>query len=149
METKKIKQLIESYFEGESSLAEEQQIKDFFKETDIIPKELEYAQSIFGYFADEKKVSLKKDTKKRNYSIIGISASLLIAATLIISNINTKNEIIYAYIDGVPVTDQEIAMQYTKQALLAVSENLDRGTTHLNQLNQLNEMEVQIKNKRK
>lgn len=46
-----IRQLIDRYFEGESSLEEEQAIKSFYAETDGLPDDLERLRPMFEVFA--------------------------------------------------------------------------------------------------
>lgn len=49
MKIEKIKQLIEKYFEGESSLEEEQQLRRYFRRNDV-PDELKHYADQFRYF---------------------------------------------------------------------------------------------------
>jgi HEAT repeats len=49
METKRIEQLLEKYWEGETSIAEERELKDYFKRKDI-PAHLKAYQAQFVYF---------------------------------------------------------------------------------------------------
>ena len=157
MDYNKIKILIDKYFDGETSISEENELKDFFSSSKNIPSDLLYAKEIFSFFEIEAKQEFTEEFKKtksvkRNLLLYvsGIAASLFIALFLIFSNIkNEENKIIYAYINGKPITDKKIAEKYTKQILFAVSQNLDKGTKNLNQLNQLNKIEMLIKKEEK
>ncbi|MDL2322430.1 hypothetical protein LJC52_00395 [Bacteroidales bacterium OttesenSCG-928-A17] len=52
MEDKKIKQLLDSYFEGTTSLPEEQYLQDYFRQDSIEP-EFEQYRPMFQYFSEE------------------------------------------------------------------------------------------------
>jgi hypothetical protein len=52
MNTKKIKQLIDKYFDGESSLEEEQQLREYFRRENI-PDELKSYAGQFRYFEEQ------------------------------------------------------------------------------------------------
>lgn len=47
-----IEQLLDRYFEGETSLAEEQQLREFFQQTEV-PEHLLAYQPLFRYFEEE------------------------------------------------------------------------------------------------
>lgn len=152
MDYNNIEKLVEKYFEGTTNIAEEDELKMFFSNRKDIPENLIYARNIFAFFNEEKSVEYKKElvkTKLNNKRILhyisGIAAIILFALFIIVSNQNTEEKVIYAYINGKPITDRAIAEKYTRQALLAVSQNLDKGTKNLSQLNQLNKVEMLIK----
>lgn len=46
-----IRALLERYFDGETSLAEERALSDYFASSPSIPADLEYARAMFGHFA--------------------------------------------------------------------------------------------------
>lgn len=83
-----LKDLLNKYFEGETSAAEEKQLRDFFASSEIPPEWAEY-KPLFAYFDEEiekeqqkvhesfkkKKISLSRQTF---YIISGIAASMLI-----------------------------------------------------------------------
>lgn len=149
MNSQAIKILLEKYFEGATSLQEEAALRQYFTEEVHIPKELLYAKAMFTFIKKEKNVRFKK-SKNKPFYLIGIAASIILATFLIINNLQQtlsidQEQIVYAYVNGEAITDKDVAIEYTKQALLAVSQNLDKGTKHLNQLNQLNKVEILIK----
>ena len=57
MDYKMIKDLLETYFEGETTLEEEAKLKDYFLQDEVDPKLKEY-QSLFQFFSFEKKQQL-------------------------------------------------------------------------------------------
>lgn len=52
METQKIKELLNKYFEAQTSIAEENLLKEYFSQQNIAP-ELQQYQSLFGYFSNQ------------------------------------------------------------------------------------------------
>jgi len=151
MDYNRIEELLDKYFEGGTSVSEENELKAFFSSDNKIPENLLYAKKIFGFFKEEKstiytqKSTKNKINKIRLSYISGIAASILIAMFFVFSNVKKDDKIIYAYINGKAITDKNIAEKYTKQALLSISQNLDKGTKNLSQLNQLNKVEMLIK----
>ncbi len=151
MDYKHIKDLLNQYFEGNTSIADEQELRSFFNNKERIPADLEYGKALFSFIKDEKNISYnnsinnKKSHSRLLYYISGIAASLFLGIFLYIIKPEPKNKIIYAYINGKPITDKNIATNYSKQALLAISQNLDRGTKNLDYLGQLNKIETLIK----
>ncbi len=142
--------LLGKYFDGETTLTEEQQIREFFTYEEDIPAELKYAQAMFGHFAEaacvtgkpavhpEQTLSGKRQARpaaparehrgKRGlkYYLAGaVSAAAVIAATLVLTT-NVGNEFgaeqtVYCYIDGEPVTDLDLAFEYSRQAFDRIS----------------------------
>lgn len=154
MDYKRIEDLLYKYFEANTSIAEENELKAFFNSNENIPENLLYAKKLFAVFTEEKQVILSKEiitqkTSKRKLFIYisGIAASIVIAVFIMFIN-TPKNEIIYAYINGKAITNKVVAEQYTRQALLAVSKNLDNGTKNLNKLSEFNKLELLIKTKK-
>jgi hypothetical protein len=81
MELNKIEILLEKYFEGETSIAEENELKNYFSSPNVA-EHLEQYQSLFGYFSEAKEqkftheVSLK--SSKRKVTWFSIAASVIV-----------------------------------------------------------------------
>ncbi|MBN2668547.1 MAG: hypothetical protein JXR60_04890 [Bacteroidales bacterium] len=152
MNSNKIKILLEKYFEGNTNLSEEQILKAYFSKTESIPQDLAYAKSFFNYLEDEKNIRYAEKKKKKYIGlwISSIAASLILIGLIIFQNINPaqENTIVYAYVNGKAITNKAEAMAYTREAMATVSKNLDKGTKHLNQLQQFNKVEQLIKKER-
>ena len=59
MEFNKIRELLDRYWEGESSLEDEAQLRSFFSTNrQDLPADLKEAQPLFGYFAAEAAIEL-------------------------------------------------------------------------------------------
>ena len=86
MNKKHIQDLLDKYFEGETSLKEERELKKFFNKTMLIPEEWESYKQMFGYFETEglktmpNKLGIQK--KKNIFWLVGVGISL--AATVLI-----------------------------------------------------------------
>ncbi|NOZ34785.1 MAG: hypothetical protein GXO80_05765 [Chlorobi bacterium] len=151
MDYQKIKKLTDKYFEGNTSLQEEQELTRFFNEAKNIPPELIYLKSFFQFIKTEqsktfnKPVLLNQSKHKLLYRLSGIAAVILIAAFIIFSKSKSENKIIYAYVNGKPIYEKRKAEKYSKLALYRISENLNTGTENLNYLNKLNKIEQLIK----
>lgn len=61
---KQVEELLNRYFEGETSVEEERWLKEYFRTTSILPPELEMYRSLFGYFEGERSI-----TSSRNQQI--------------------------------------------------------------------------------
>ncbi|RNI32495.1 HEAT repeat domain-containing protein [Rufibacter immobilis] len=60
MPFKQIETLLEKYYNGETSLEEENQLKDFFQQTKLLPDHLKAHAIQFEYYAQEQEVELDK-----------------------------------------------------------------------------------------
>jgi len=92
MEFKDLQILLDKYFDGESTLEEEMQIKRFFKEQSNLPDELKRTKAMFDFFQKEssnkleKELNFIKETQKTKpakiqrivYLITSIAASILL-----------------------------------------------------------------------
>jgi len=138
MEHNNIEKIIEKYFDGNTTLQEEQSLRSYFQQNEVAPQ-LEVYRSYFGYLDQEKKPQFEKqirlpqkNTKKYSWS--------LVAAIVIISGIS----LIYenqktTYEDLGTFDDPELAIQETQKALQLVSKHLNKGmeqTKHLETFNQ-------------
>lgn len=128
MESDRIEKLIEKYFEGETSIAEEQELRNYFSSS-AITTHLEHYQSLFGYFAQEKAHNCKSEillqSKKRNIAWLSIAASVVVLlgigkATYINYN-KSEQQDLGSY------DNPEVALKETQKALALLSENVNVG----------------------
>jgi len=152
MDYKKVKKLTDKFFNGETDLKEEQVLKDYFMNSKDIPSDLLFAQELFCHFIHESKEttnipSLKKGKRilpKYTLVLTGIAAGILLIFGIVFFPKN-ENKPVYAYVNGVPVTDEDMALKETYKAFDLISNNLNRGTEDLNYLHKLNRIESLIK----
>jgi hypothetical protein len=137
MELYKVEALLEKYFDGETSIAEEKQLQDYFSKQQVAPH-LEKYTALFNHFAVAKEqqfeqeipvLQIQKDesrNKKRNLSWISIAASVVV-----LMGIGT-----YVFYNSEPVNnskdlgtydDPEVAFKETQKALSLLSKNVNVG----------------------
>ncbi|MCC9016862.1 MULTISPECIES: hypothetical protein [Flavobacterium] len=132
MEFNKIENILEKYFQGETTIAEENQLKEYFSSPDVA-QHLEQYKPMFGYFSQVKEQkstqTIPLKTKKRNVAWLSIAAS-----AVVLLGIGT-----YFYTsekNATPVTaqtelgtydDPEEALAATQKALALLSNNVNVG----------------------
>ena len=165
MDLKQIKTLLEKYYNGESTLEEEQILYEYFIGDDV-SSELEADKDIFLYNLDERNKfqnmpdisgeiwnNIKKSDvhhisreKKMIYWAYRVAASLLVllASYFFIKNQFDKNQN-GEYQIADTYENPEEAYEATKQALLYVSEMMNSGTDHLEPIQKINESTQKLK----
>jgi len=154
METNEIKQLLEKYYEGSTTIAEEQILKDYFQDQSVAAG-LETDKELFLYTTSESKTIIlnslledklinlidKQESNSKNvrrfplgYRIAGIAASLAIIVACYFTMIKSNHKI--AFKDT--YSNPQLAYAETKRALLYISEQLNKGTEPLSQVGKLN-----------
>lgn len=128
MELDKIELLIEKYFQGETSIAEEKQLQDYFSNPNVA-QHLEQYQPMFAYFSRAKQQQftqqLPQQTKKRKVAWFSVAASVVVLLGL-----GT-----YAYVNDNAAKDQtlgtyddpEVAFRQTQKALAMLSTHVNAG----------------------
>ena len=87
MELAKIEELIEAYFEGNTSLEEEQILQKYFAQ-DVVPAHLQEYKLMFDYFAQSKAeisnqpIQVKPIKKTWNKSWLSIAAAIILLFTI-------------------------------------------------------------------
>jgi len=147
MNTKEIDQLLERYFEGETTLVEEKLLREFFSGDDV-PENLRQYQPVFRFYSSEATLSLSDEQqekvlsrrieqyreetsavkshpgKKRLYYFSGIAAGLLILIGLVFTLWNETGRMHHKALAN---PSAEMAYDQTEQALLLVSVGLNTG----------------------
>lgn len=129
MELSKIEQLLDKYFEGKTTLQEENDLKKYFSQA-FVPTHLEQYKAMFTYFSQSKEekmeteIKLPKENKKIIwYKYVGIAAILVVSFT-IIQLYPTKNEIKLTQAEQ---KEAQRAFNETKKAFQLISKNLNKG----------------------
>jgi len=140
MEYNHIKQLLDKYLEGESSLEEEQELAVYFLNTKDIPQEFAFAKAMFCQFKQEKEVTYPRRRTRRSIilKLSAVAASIAIVIGLGFY-LPKQDQPIYGYINGEPIRDKAVAISEIESALSMVSKNYNRGTEELDQLTKFNE----------
>jgi hypothetical protein len=140
MDCKTIKEILDKYWEGETSLKEEQLLKTYFN-SDQVAKELESFRPLFVYYKEQKAKTATQSFEglKRKPVVhrllptwVTVAASILIlvvAGTFCYVPQNTSNPAIFAIDETVKDTykDPEKAYKEAKAALLLISKGLNKG----------------------
>lgn len=128
MELHKIEQLLEKYFEGETSIAEENELKSYFSSSDVA-QHLEPYKPMFGYFSAAKEQQFEQHipltAKKRKVAWISVAASVVVllgAGTFAYFNYNQPQSQDLGTYDN-----PEIAFRETQKALSLLSNNVNVG----------------------
>lgn len=165
MDSKHIEHLLEKYWECETSLEEEVEIKNFFKQDDI-PEHLFTHAPLFKYLDQEASQEVldtqfdqavleaiaeeKKGTQiyiKRWYEpYIKVAAVLLIlvSASFLLTKYLNKQEETPALADT--YDNPEDAFEETKKALLLISKNIGKGRAQTQKIVNFHQAEEKIKN---
>ena len=141
-----IKQLLEKYFEGATSLAEEQQLRTYFNSSEVA-EELQAYQPLFQYFAQAKKTKLpqqfegeleavlQRPAKRRFMRRVLQMGSVAASVMLVIgsyfwyygADMDTVAEQQIQW-EQYEIEDPEQALKETKKALKLLSRKLNSGT---------------------
>ena len=158
MDLKKIKTLLEKYYNGETTLDEEKILREYFSKDDIDiefiadkdiflfnyqeNKELDNTPDLSEEIWNKIQKSEKNKPKKNNnltYNILRIAAGIVIllgSFLLLKDQVNNKDQ-------NFQITDTyetpEQAYEHAKQALLYVSTMMNNGTNHLEPIKKINE----------
>lgn len=163
MDSKQIEQLLEKYWNAETSLEEEQELHRFFQGANV-PENLRETATLFRYFEEEKKRSLSenfdaavtKTIRQRQggktvsmtnwFQIARVAAgvAVVVAAVYLVGH-----EVRKSSPGELPDTesDPKLAFEQTKKALLMISKNFHKAQSEASKINLLNEAEEKIQRK--
>lgn len=158
MNFQEIEKLLNKYFEGETSIIEENQLKEYFNK-DFLPLHLKPFKEHFQYFSDAKKEKITDtdfdqmiineigerklfsiDGKKKylTYTLIGIAASIIIIFGFFfkspLDNLDDNN---FAFANT--FTNPEKAFIETQKVLKYISEKFNSGVEPLNNISKFGE----------
>jgi len=143
----RIEKLIESYLEGETSVAEENELKVYFSTSDVA-QHLKHYQSLFSYFTQAKEEQFSREIllptkKKNNVQMWSIAASVvvLLGVGTFMYVQNTKAD---DFVACSPEDSPELALEQTQKALALVSEHLNTGIKSVSYINEYEESKDRI-----
>ncbi|MGH2667010.1 hypothetical protein [Flavobacterium sp.] len=129
MELDKMEILIEKYFQGETSIAEEKELRSYFSSQDVAPH-LEQYKAMFGYFTEAKKQEFAQEiphhTKKRKVWWLSVAASVVVLFGMVTFFVINTNQAVTQEDLGT-YDDPEKALQETQKALALLSANVNIG----------------------
>lgn len=164
MDSNRIEDLLSKYWNCETSLEEEQQLREYFKGGDI-PEQWKETAALFRYFEENKKKTLndvafdaaviqnaqpqkKGKLVKIFYNTMRIAAGvavLVMAVWFVRKEVRetTPQEVVDTY------DDPQLAFEETKKALLMISKSFGTAETQAKKLNMFNEAQEEIQKKDK
>ena len=126
MELRAIEKLLEKYFNAETSIAEEKDLKLYFSSQDVAPH-LEQYRPLFGYFSQQAEQKFDKTiplkSKKHYAGWISVAASVVLLGGLLtfFNNPEPSQDDLGTY------DDPEVAFRETQKALNMLSKNVNVG----------------------
>lgn len=159
MDSKRIEELLNKYWNCETSLDEERELKEYFQGSEF-PETLKGASALFKFFAEQKKKSLDDTSFDRevlskvnapkggqvirlfkNSMRIAAGIAVLMTAFWIVRNEirkDTPQEIVDTY------NDPQLAFEETKRALLMISKSFGKAEEQAKKINLLNEAQEKV-----
>lgn len=138
MELSKIEKLLERYDEGNTSLAEEKMLREYFQKSEV-PPHLSSYKLLFKYTACQKEEKLQKQPEVNQGSSkfvwSSIAAILVLALGLYFFNDAASG---LNQNDMSSLSEEEMALQKTKETLNMVSQLMNEGTADLVYLQEFN-----------
>lgn len=132
MELNRIEDILEKYFQGETTISEENQLKEYFSSPNVA-QHLEQYKPMFGYFSQVKQQrstqNIPLKTKKRNVAWLSIAASVVVLLSIgtyfYVSEKNTTPVVAQSELGT--YDDPEEALAATQKALALLSNNVNVG----------------------
>ncbi|MBX2970011.1 MAG: hypothetical protein KF803_11625 [Cyclobacteriaceae bacterium] len=161
MDSKKLEELVKKYWDCETSLEEEQQLREYFR-GDSIPETWRETAALFRYFDEQKTKTvepqfdetvvtrIKEMPKKREGKVVKwVTASLRIAAgvaVLLAAVYFVRQELREDQAIAVEDTfeDPQQAFEETKKALLMISKGFGRAEQQAKKINMFNEAQEKV-----
>ena len=128
-----INKILEKYFEGETSLQEEEILHEYFRDGNISEEHKQYAP-LFGYFRQERDKIAKIPAKKRKLPVYiwsGIAACIMIVLLVRFTTSTGHDDLSKSlvYIDGKKISDIETI---NSQALKSIENISDMDEDAIN-----------------
>ncbi|WP_427875063.1 hypothetical protein [Flavobacterium sp. MMS24-S5] len=150
MELNKIENILEKYFQGETSIAEENQLKEYFSSPNVA-QHLEQYKPMFGYFSQAKEqkstYEIPLQSKKRNVAWLSIAASavvLLGIGTYYFASEQKNTTAVASKTELGTYDDPEEALKATQKALALLSNNVNVGIESVQYINEFEQSKNKI-----
>jgi len=164
MDSKRIEELLERYWNADTTTEEEQELRSYFL-GNTIPAHLKQTSDLFRYFESQRKKTLQdmsfdstvaaglnknKNGKLRKlmYNTMRIAAGVavvMLAVWFIRNEVRTPTP--QAMVDT--YDDPKLAFEETKKALLMISKGFGKAREETRKLNMFNEAQEEIRKKEK
>ena len=126
--------LLEKYDNGETTLKEEQQLKDYFS-NETVPPHLEVYKSMFQYFLQTQEEQFTKDVPLKPKKTIKLYRWISVAAVAVLmlgiyTQVGSSQQGVRSVSDL--SEEEKITYYQTKELFAMLSNNLDKGTSTIN-----------------
>ena len=147
MDFNKANKIMEKYFAGETTLCEEKWLQEYFSSKKDLPPNQAYAGELFRFFRQEATLEYKNTVRSATpfgrgslKIVAGVAAAALILVGAFLFIQKPYEPVTYAYINGIPITDKEIAIEETEKVFTMISEKLNRSTAELSYFSKLTDI---------
>ncbi len=148
MELNEINRLIDRYFEGETTLAEERTIATYLATTDSLPKEHIALKSMFEAMGILREIKAPMPApRKRSISLRRIGSVAAVAACLVVGIVVATNTVkttpaytepgIICYVNGTMVDDPKAAEMEAHRILGNMNQNINLAMARIDKVNLL------------
>lgn len=136
-----IEKLLEKYENGETSLKEEQELKDYFSQPNVAPH-LEMYKPMFNYFLVNQDEQFTKQLPLKtksilNYKWLSVAAVAIFMVSIYFFKPTNSGEIILTEADKIEINN-------AKAALAIMSKHFNEGTSQVSYLEALNKAGTQV-----
>jgi hypothetical protein len=142
----RIEKLLEKYFEGETSIAEEKELKAYFSSSNVA-QHLEQYKSVFGYFSQAKQeqftATLPLQSKKR-IKVVWLSVAASAVVMLGVGLFAYQNTVETTQENLGVINDPEIAFKETQRALSLLSKHVNTGIESVSYLEEYEQSKNKI-----
>jgi hypothetical protein len=159
MDSRKLEELLEKYWNCETSLEEELQLREYFRSADV-PEQLKETAALFRYFEQNKKKALddasfdntvlekiktpargKMATLMFNSMRIAAGIAVLVVSIWIVRNEVRKSSPLQA---ADTYDDPKLAFEETKKALMMISKSFGTAEKQARKINMFNKAQEEI-----
>lgn len=152
----RIENLLEKYFEAQTSISEERELKDYFASSDVAPT-LEQYKPIFGYAFQAKQEQFSvafelqprfpanvplNNIKRKNVVWLSVAASVVVLLGIGFFTFNNYNPSKSG--DLGTYDDPQVAFRATQKALTMISKSVNKGIGSMNYLDEYEQSKNRI-----
>lgn len=131
MEQSRIRELLDLYFEGQTTLMQEEQLRRYFATATDLAADLVPYKAIFAAFdsVKEQKPTAVVAKKPHSWARVVIGSVAAVAACLVLGlfvwmGSKSPEQQAVCYIDGVQIADTEVAVAQAQRMLGSVNEDI-------------------------